>query len=77
MDAGVRPGRLRAFSLKVISFLLQPLWGAIFALILGLLAFALLEFTPGVPTGLRPYTRYKHWRADGFFTQAAQAQERG
>lgn len=77
MDAGLRPDRLRALSSKVFSFLMQPLWGAIFALTLGLLTFALLEFAPGVPGRFRPYTHYKHWRADGFVVQAAQAQERG
>lgn len=30
-----------------------------------------------MPVGLKPFTCYKHWRADGFLTKAMQAREQG
>jgi hypothetical protein len=72
MDAGSRPDRLRALVVKAVSFWLHPLRGPALLVILGAAVLVLLERVPGVPTRLRPYTCYKHWRADGFLTQAAQ-----
>ena len=77
MDTEVCPGRVRALCTRIVSFLLQPLWGAIFLLTLGFVTLALLEITPGVPSKFRPYTRYKDLRSISFLNEAVQAHERG
>lgn len=77
MDSAVPPGRLRASIAKAASFLWHPLWGSLFVLLLVIAALCLLQITPGVPAKLRPYTRYKHSRAETFLAQAVQAHQRG
>ncbi len=77
MDAVARHGRVRVFFASAVSFLLHPRRAALCALAAILAALALLEFSPGVPDRFRPFGRYKHWRAQGFFKNAALAHERG
>lgn len=77
MDTSSGLGRLRAWGVEAASFLWHPLWGSLAVLVLVGVALIALQVTPGVPARLRPYTGYKHWRAQGFLTQAVQARERG
>jgi len=77
MDSAVPPGRLRALIAKAASFLWHPLWGSLFALLLVIAGLCLLQITPGVPEKLRPYSRYKHSRAETFLGQAVDAHLRG
>lgn len=77
MDTSSGLGRLRAWGVEAASFIWHPLWGSLAAVVLAGAALIAFQATPGVPARLRPYTGYKHWRAQGFLTQAVQAHERG
>lgn len=62
---------------KAASFLWHPLWGSLFVIALAVVTLVALQITPGVPSQFRPYTRYKHSRAESFLSRAVQAHESG
>lgn len=70
-------GRALRRLVDFISYWLHPVRGPFFLLASVGALLLLAQILPAMPASLRPYSRYKQWRAKAFFDDAIRAREAG